>query len=102
MDKIQTHALSRRSFLVASGAVGVAVTFGSFDDVQSADAAGPFQPNAWVTIDSDGAVTIMSRHADHCRQPSDVGLLREAPHCWRVGTQDFARQRGGYAQGSGG
>ena len=60
MDKIQTHALSRRSFLVASGAVGVAVTFGSFDDVQSADAAGPFQPNAWVTIDSDGVVTIMS------------------------------------------
>src|ERR1035437_8646968 len=60
MDKIQTHALSRRSFLVVSGDVGVAVTFGSFDDVQSADAAGPFQPNAWVTIDSDGAVTIMS------------------------------------------
>ncbi len=60
MDKIQTQALSRRSFLVASGAVGVAVTFGSFDDVQRAHTAAPFQPNAWVTIDGDGTITIMS------------------------------------------
>ncbi len=54
------NALSRRSFLVSSGAAGVAVTFGSFDNLLSADAAGNFAPNAWVYIGGDGVVTIMS------------------------------------------
>ena len=40
---IHTQALSRRSFLVSSGAAGVAVTFGTFDGVLPADAAGPFK-----------------------------------------------------------
>jgi isoquinoline 1-oxidoreductase beta subunit len=58
---IHMQALSRRSFLVSSGAAGVAVTFGAFDGVLPAAAAtGPFKPNAWVFIDGDGAVTIMS------------------------------------------
>jgi isoquinoline 1-oxidoreductase subunit beta len=52
--------LSRRSFLVTSGAAGVAVTFGSFEGVPPADAAAPFKPNAWVFLDGDGTVTIMS------------------------------------------
>jgi isoquinoline 1-oxidoreductase subunit beta len=58
MDTTRTTALSRRSFLVSSGALGVAVTFGVFDDVLASPA--PFQANAWVTIDGDGTVTLMS------------------------------------------
>ena len=54
------HALSRRSFLVSSGAAGVAVTFGTFDNMLPADAAANFKANAWVFIGSDGTVTIMS------------------------------------------
>ena len=60
MNTIHTTALSRRSFLVSSGATGIAVTFGSFDGVLPADAAGPFKANAWVFIDTDGIITIMS------------------------------------------
>ena len=60
METIRTQALSRRSFLVGTGAAGIAVTFGTFDDVLTASAAAPFRPNAWVTIDADGTVTIMS------------------------------------------
>lgn len=55
---IQT--LSRRSFLVSSGAAGIAVTFGTLDNVLPAAAAADFAPNAWVTIGSDGMATIMS------------------------------------------
>jgi isoquinoline 1-oxidoreductase subunit beta len=51
-------ALSRRSFLVSSGAFGIAVTFGRFDEALAAPA--PFQANAWVTVDGDGTVTLMS------------------------------------------
>jgi isoquinoline 1-oxidoreductase beta subunit len=60
MDTIRTTALSRRSLLVSSGAFGIAVTFGVFDDALTATAAAPFQANAWVTIDGDGTVTLMS------------------------------------------
>jgi isoquinoline 1-oxidoreductase subunit beta len=57
---IRMHPLSRRSFLVSSGAAGVAVTFGSFDGMLPANAAGPLKPNAWVFLNSDDTVTIMS------------------------------------------
>ncbi len=57
---IHMQALSRRSFLVSSGAAGVAVTFGTFDGILPAFAAGEFKPNAWVFIDHDSTVTIMS------------------------------------------
>ena len=55
---IQTHALSRRSFLLTSGAFGIAVTFGTCEDVLPADAAGAtilhghfhhFSPNGGVS-----------------------------------------------------
>lgn len=54
-----THiqALSRRSFLVSSGTLGIVVAFGSFDNLS---AAGELKANAWVSIATDGIVTIMS------------------------------------------
>ena len=51
------ETLSRRSFLVGTGAACVAVAFGSLPD--TAAAAGPLTPNAWVTIGEDGIVTIV-------------------------------------------
>jgi isoquinoline 1-oxidoreductase subunit beta len=58
MDTTRMTALSRRSFLVSSGALGIAVNFGGFDDALAIPA--PFQANAWVTVDGDGTVTLMS------------------------------------------
>jgi isoquinoline 1-oxidoreductase beta subunit len=57
LQGILGKTLSRRSFLVSSGAFGVAVTFGSLPD--TASAAGRLAPNAWVTIGEDGIVTIV-------------------------------------------
>jgi isoquinoline 1-oxidoreductase subunit beta len=54
---LQSQALSRRSFIVATGAFGVAVAFGSSPD--AASAATSFAPNAWVTIGDDNIVTIV-------------------------------------------
>ena len=48
LNHITSQALTRRSFLVTSGAFGVAVTFGSLPT--PASAAGQLAPNAWVTI----------------------------------------------------
>lgn len=52
------RALSRRSFLVASGGTAIAVAFGDVMPSLAADADG-FVANAWVTIGSDGFVTVM-------------------------------------------
>jgi isoquinoline 1-oxidoreductase beta subunit len=57
LHEIRSHKLSRRSFLVTSGAASVAVAFGSLPG--TAAAAGPLAPNAWVTIGEDGIVTIV-------------------------------------------
>jgi isoquinoline 1-oxidoreductase subunit beta len=54
---LQSQALSRRSFLVATGAFGVTVAFGSSPDAASASTS--FAPNAWVTIGDDNIVTIV-------------------------------------------
>jgi isoquinoline 1-oxidoreductase beta subunit len=54
---LQSQALSRRSFIVATGAFGVAVAFGS--SPEAASAATSFAPNAWVTIGDDNIVTIV-------------------------------------------
>jgi CO/xanthine dehydrogenase Mo-binding subunit len=57
LQDIRSETLSRRSFLVGTGAAGVAVGFGSLPD--TAAAASPLAPNAWVTIGEDGIVTIV-------------------------------------------
>ena len=62
-------ALSRRSFLVTLGGVGIAVAFGgSAPLAQGVDPAraapGGVSPNAWVTIASDGTVTLISPAAE--------------------------------------
>jgi isoquinoline 1-oxidoreductase subunit beta len=56
-EGILAETLSRRSFLVSTGAFGVAVAFGTLPD--TAAAAGSLAPNAWVTIGGDGIVTIV-------------------------------------------
>src|SRR4051812_37794726 len=56
--QFQTRVLSRRSFLVSSGAFGIAIAFGSLPRrVFAADEA--YRANAWVTIGADGVTTIM-------------------------------------------
>jgi len=57
LNDIHTQTLSRRSFLVTTGAFSVAVAFGSSPDLAAAAA---FSPNAWVTIGDDNIVTIVA------------------------------------------
>jgi isoquinoline 1-oxidoreductase subunit beta len=75
---MNTHiqALSRRSFLVSSGAAGVAVTLGTFDNMLPADAAANFKANAWVFIGTDGTVTIMSPAVE-----MGQGIMTALPAC---------------------
>jgi isoquinoline 1-oxidoreductase beta subunit len=56
---LRTSKISRRSFMVGAGGVSVAIAFG---DIPESFAQGPrsFKPTAWVTIGSDGVVTIVS------------------------------------------
>jgi isoquinoline 1-oxidoreductase beta subunit len=58
MSDLTAHVLSRRSFLLTSGGFAVAVAFGARPE--QARSAGPFKPNAWVTIGEDDIITIMS------------------------------------------
>jgi isoquinoline 1-oxidoreductase beta subunit len=51
-------ALSRRGFLVGSGATAIAVTFGTPRGLLSAGAAGPLGIGTWVNIAGNGIVTI--------------------------------------------
>jgi isoquinoline 1-oxidoreductase beta subunit len=58
LNDTHIQALSRRSFLVTTGAFSVAVAFGSLPETSSA--GGSFSPNAWVTIGEDNIVTIVA------------------------------------------
>ncbi len=60
---IQTTVLSRRSFLVSTGGMSFAVAFGSSDAFAQGAARG-YKPNAWVTIETNGTVTIVSPAAE--------------------------------------
>jgi isoquinoline 1-oxidoreductase subunit beta len=55
------RALSRRSFMVGTGAAGVVISFGSAADYAlAAPGSAAFKANAWISIADDGAVTIMA------------------------------------------
>ncbi|RVK16352.1 xanthine dehydrogenase family protein molybdopterin-binding subunit [Sinorhizobium medicae] len=61
----QSRALSRRSFLVTAGGLGIAVAFGSLPDLAygatpATAAEGDFRPNAWIAIAADGTVSIIA------------------------------------------
>jgi isoquinoline 1-oxidoreductase subunit beta len=59
LDRLATRTLSRRSFLVASGGTAIAVAFGDIAPGFAAESSDGFAANAWVTIGSDGMITIM-------------------------------------------
>jgi isoquinoline 1-oxidoreductase beta subunit len=65
---VTSRALSRRSFLVSAGGVGVGVAFGALPGRALAAAMsagnGSLRPNAWVAIGRNGIVTIMSAPAE--------------------------------------
>src|SRR3974390_1043669 len=73
---IHTQALSRRCFLLSSGAAGIAISFGAFDGILPAGAAPPFKPNAWVFINEDDTVTIMSPAVE-----MGQGIMTALPAC---------------------
>ena len=58
LHDVHSQALSRRSFLVTTGAFSIAVSFGSLPDAAAATAE--FTPNAWVTVGEDGLITIVA------------------------------------------
>lgn len=62
---LHVRPMSRRSFLVTAGNLGIGVAFGgllrpALGAVMARAATGDFRPNAWVTIAADGIVSIMS------------------------------------------
>ena len=64
---IKVVPLSRRGFMVSVGGVSAAVAFGSAIPnalAQAAKTAAPFKPNAWVTIEPGGWVSIISPAAE--------------------------------------
>ena len=76
---IKTLALSRRQFLVGSGSFAVGVAFGvpALTTAQKALAQGAgFAPNPWVTIGTDGIITIISPASE-----MGQGTLTAMPLC---------------------
>ena len=76
---IKTLALSRRQFLVGSGSFAVGVAFGvpALTAAQKALAQGAgFAPNPWVTIGTDGIITIISPASE-----MGQGTLTAMPLC---------------------
>jgi isoquinoline 1-oxidoreductase subunit beta len=56
---IEFRHLSRRAFLVSSGAVAVAIAFGGLGTAKKAfGQAAPFSPNGWVRVGADNIVTV--------------------------------------------
>ncbi len=60
---LRATALSRRSFMVGAGGVGITVVFGDIPEAL-AQGAKTLKPSAWVTIATDGTVTIVSPAAE--------------------------------------
>jgi isoquinoline 1-oxidoreductase subunit beta len=62
-EGIAFHGVTRRAFLISSGAAAIAVAFGALPRKALAQAA-PFSPNGWVRVGADGIVTIYSPAAE--------------------------------------
>lgn len=54
----EAFSLTRRGFLVGSGATAIAVTFGAPNGIVPAEAVGPLGIGAWVDIGTNGIITI--------------------------------------------
>jgi isoquinoline 1-oxidoreductase beta subunit len=64
-EGITCRGISRRAFLVSSGAAGIGVVFGNLIHVKEAfGQAAPLSPNAWVRVGTDNIVTIFSPAAE--------------------------------------
>lgn len=64
-DGIAYRPVSRRAFLVSSGAVAIGVAFGGLAVTRKAAAqAAGFSPNAWMSIAADGVATVYSPAAE--------------------------------------
>ena len=62
-EGIAFHSLSRRAFLISSGATAIAVAFGSLPRKAFGQSA-PISPNAWVRVGTDNLVTIYAPAAE--------------------------------------
>ena len=62
-EGIAFQGISRRAFLLSSGAAAVAVTFGSLSKKVLAQ-TGPYAPNGWVRVGTDNIVTIYAPAAE--------------------------------------
>ncbi len=60
----KTSGVSRREFLLSSGAVTVVVAFGAGAAGSALAQSGNLKPNAWVQVGTDGIVTIFSPAAE--------------------------------------
>ena len=58
-EGIAFQSISRRAFLISSGAAAVAIAFGSFSKRILAQVE-PFSPNGWVRVGTDNIVTVYS------------------------------------------
>ena len=56
-EGIAFQGISRRAFLISSGAAAVGIAFGSFSDKIFAQLE-PFSPNGWVRVGTDNIVTV--------------------------------------------
>src|SRR5215510_14489914 len=62
---IAYQGVSRRAFLISSGAAGIGVAFGSLVAAKKAfGQAAPLSPNAWVRVGTDNLVTIYAPAAE--------------------------------------
>jgi len=58
-EGIVFQGISRRAFLISSGAASVAIAFGSLSAAKKAfGQAAPFSPNGWVRVGTDNLVTV--------------------------------------------
>src|SRR5438046_1600265 len=56
-EGIAFQSISRRAFLISSGAAAVGIAFGSFSETLFAQLE-PFSPNGWVRVGTDNIVTV--------------------------------------------